>query len=74
MLESLSNKVADLKADKFIKKKTPRQVFLCGYCEIFQEKMFIQRNLGGSFCQFKDTINPSELFVEKRKCFSQNNQ
>ena len=41
MLESLSNKVADLKADKFIKKKTPRQVFLCGYCEIFQEKMFI---------------------------------
>ena len=41
MLESLSNKVADLKADKFIKKKTPRQVLLCGYCEIFQEKMFI---------------------------------
>ena len=38
MLESLSNKVADLKADKFIKKKTPRQVFCVDIAKFFKKR------------------------------------
>ena len=38
--ESLFNKVADLKASNFIKKKL--QVFFSEYCEIFKNSFFIE--------------------------------
>ena len=40
MLESLFNKVADLKTCHFIKKETPTQVLSCEYCEIFKNTFF----------------------------------
>ena len=40
MLESLYDKVADLKIASLLKKKTPTQVFSCDYCEFFENNYF----------------------------------
>ena len=42
MLESLSDKVAGLKACIFIEKETPTQAFFCEYCEIIENSHFIE--------------------------------
>ena len=42
VLESLFNKVAELKACNFIKKETPRQVFSREYGEIFKNSRFVK--------------------------------
>ena len=45
MLESIFDKVADLKACIFIEEKTPTQVFFCEYCEIIENSFFIEHLL-----------------------------
>ena len=42
VLESLFNKVSELKASNYIKKKTPTQVFSCEYGKIFMNSIFIE--------------------------------
>ena len=45
MLDFLFNKVAAIQACNFIKKKIPRQVLSCEYCEIFKNSFFYRTSL-----------------------------
>ena len=53
VLESVFNKIANLKACIFIKKETPTQVFSCKYCEIFENSFFIEHLFIILFQNFK---------------------
>ena len=44
VLESLFNEVANFQGYNFTKNKTPTQVFLCKYCEIFK-KIYFEEHL-----------------------------
>ena len=56
VLDSLFNKVAELKACVFIKKETPTQEFSCEYCKIFKS----------SFLQNTCSLYFSEILCDNR--------
>ena len=68
---SLDSLVKNLNKDDF---KYSSQEFDNNVLHLVKQKGFYPYEYVNDFEKFKDTINPLQLFVEKRQFFNQNNQ